>query len=278
MTSPETPAIPSPETSAEHPETPDEIAAGTAADGSRRPIPRPRTFRPGSPAPWAHLGVEERRPLPLERVRAAVKAGQPRAGEASTGGPWRTLAGEVIEASPAAVLVALFEEEGDTRVVLTVRSDRLRSHQGEVAFPGGRLDAGEGVVAAALREAFEEVSLDPGLVEVVGELTPMPTRSSNTLMTPVVATLRGRTPLRANPAEVDRVFDVALSELAADGAFHEEWWSVRDRPGPSPPPGEFPVWFFDVAGETVWGATARTLVELLCLVLGVERPESAPVP
>jgi 8-oxo-dGTP pyrophosphatase MutT (NUDIX family) len=208
-----------------------------------------------------------------------VAATQPPAGETRPGGPWRTLAGEVLDGSPAAVLVALFEEAGDTRVVLTVRSDRLRSHQGEVAFPGGRLDAGEGVVAGALREAFEEVSLDPGLVDVVGELTPMPTRSSNTLMTPVVATLKGRPSLRANPGEVERVFDVALSELAADGAFHEEWWSVRDRPGPPPPSGgEFPVWFFEVAGETVWGATARTLVELLCLVLGVKRPESAPVP
>ncbi len=200
---------------------------------------------------------------------------QPPPGEGRPGGPWRTLAGDVLEGSPAAVLVALFEEAGDTRVILTVRSDHLRSHQGEVAFPGGRLDAGEGVAGAALREAFEEVSLDPGLVDVVGELTPMPTRSSNTIMTPVVATLKGRPSLEANPGEVERVFDVALSDLAADGAFHEEWWSVRDRPTPPrPPAGEFPVWFFAVAGETVWGATARTLVELLCLVLGVER---APV-
>ena len=69
------------------------------------------------------------------------------------------------------------------------------------------------------------------------------------------------------------MFDVALSELAADGVFHEEWWSApgrRRRAGV--PDGEFPVWFFEVAGETVWGATARTLVELLCLVLGVDVP------
>ncbi len=130
-----------------------------------------------------------------------------------------------------------------------------------------------------MREAYEEVSLDPDLVEVVGELTPMPTRSSNTVMTPVVATVAGRPSLRANPGEVDRVFDVALSELAADGAFHEEWWTVGDRPGGArPEPGEFPVWFFEVAGETIWGATARTLVELLCLVLGVDAPGPGPGP
>ena len=60
------------------------------------------------------------------------------------------------------MLVPLFEEGGEARVVLTVRSDHLRSHQGEVAFPGGRLEPGEGIVEGALREAAEEVPLDPG--------------------------------------------------------------------------------------------------------------------
>ena len=69
------------------------------------------------------------------------------------------------------------------------------------------------------------------------------------------------------------MFDVALVRLVADGVFHEEWWSVPGRAGAAGiPDGEFPVWFFEVAGETVWGATARTLVELLCLVLGVDVP------
>ncbi len=136
------------------------------------------------------------------------------------------------------MLVPLFEEAGETRVVLTVRSDRLRSHQGEVAFPGGRLEPGEGVVAAALREATEEVSLDPSLVTVIGQLTAMPTVSSNTVMTPVVGALARRPVLQPNPAEVDRVFDVALADLLADGVFHEEWWTVPGRLGPSglPPP------------------------------------------
>jgi 8-oxo-dGTP pyrophosphatase MutT (NUDIX family) len=164
-------------------------------------------------------------------------------------------------------------------VILTVRSDRLRSHQGEVAFPGGRLEAGEGVVAGALRESYEEVGLDPGVVTVIGRLTPMPTLSSNTVMTPVVGTLEGRPALLANPTEVERIFDVALNELVADGVFHEEWWSVPGRPAvPGSPDGEFPVWFFEVAGETVWGATARTLVELVSSVLRVPAPRSLPAP
>ena len=189
--------------------------------------------------------------------------------------PWRALIAEGVPARPAAVLVPLFEEAGETRVILTVRSDRLRSHQGEVAFPGGRLEAGESLVEAALREAHEEVDLDPDLVTMVGELTTMPTVSSDTVMTPMVGVLASRPATRASPDEVDRVFDVALADLVADGVFHEEWWSVPGRTGVSGLPGsEFPVWFFEVAGETVWGATARTLVELICLVLGVPVPSS----
>ena len=71
------------------------------------------------------------------------------------------------------------------------------------------------------------------------------------------------------------MFDVALVDLLADGVFAEELWAVPGRPGiGGEPGGEFPVWFFSVAGETVWGATARVLTELLCLVLGVPEPPS----
>jgi 8-oxo-dGTP pyrophosphatase MutT (NUDIX family) len=248
--------------------------ADNPVDAVRRAIPRPPHQRGGSPAPWARLPVGERSVITLDRVLAALSDDRSQR-DGRSGEPWRSLAGHVVGGRPAAVLVPLFEEEGETRVVLTVRSDRLRSHQGEVAFPGGRLDGDEGVVDGALREASEEVGLDPRLVTVVGELTAMPTVSSNTVMTPVVATLPARPSLTANPGEVERVFDVALRELAADGVFHEEWWAVSERTGaPGFPDGEFPVWFFDVAGETVWGATARTLVELICVVLGVGVPPS----
>jgi 8-oxo-dGTP pyrophosphatase MutT (NUDIX family) len=242
----------------------------------RKAIPRPPQHRAGSAAPWAALPAGDRTRITLDRVRAALAAGElQRRGGSRVGEPWRSRHGVVGAGRPAAVLVPLFEEDGEARVILTVRSDRLSSHRGEVAFPGGRLDGGEGVVAGAMREASEEVGLDPGLVTVVGQLTAMPTVSSDTVMTPVVATLEERPRLAGNPDEVERVFDVALSELVADGVFHEEWWSVPGRPaGLGLPEGEFPVWFFEVAGETVWGATARTLVELLSSILGVTVPPS----
>jgi 8-oxo-dGTP pyrophosphatase MutT (NUDIX family) len=246
---------------------------------SERSIPRPPSHRDGSPAPWAGLSAGLRSGLTLDRVRQSLEDDRRDRSDRRTHEPWRTLAGRVMAGSPAAVLVALFEEEGLARVVLTVRSDRLRSHRGEVAFPGGRIDGEESVVEAALREAAEEVALDPSLATVIGELTPMPTVASNTVMTPVVAALDRRPELTANPAEVGRIFDVALSDLVADGVFHEEWWSVPGRmTALGLPDAEFPVWFFEVAGETVWGATARTLMELVCLCLGVPFPLSWPAP
>jgi len=101
----------------------------------------------------------------------------------------------------------------------------------------------------------------------------MPTVSSNTLMTPVVATLDGRPVTDPAPDEVARVFDVALVDLVGDGVWAEELWAVPGRQGADGRQGgEFPVWFFTAAGETIWGATARVLTELLCLVLGVDGP------
>jgi len=244
------------------------------APAHRRSIPRPPGHRTGAPAPWAGLPLARRSHISLRQVRSALDDDRlERLGP--TPEPWSAPPGRPGEGRPAAVLVPLFEEDGESRVVLTVRSNQLRSHQGEVALPGGRLDIGEGVIEAALREAREEVSLDSSLVTVIGQLTALPTVSSNTVMTPVVGVLDRRPTLRANPSEVHRIFDVSLRELVAEGAFHEEWWTVPDRVDRSGfPEGEFPVWFFDVADETVWGATARTLMELICLVLAVPFPPS----
>jgi 8-oxo-dGTP pyrophosphatase MutT (NUDIX family) len=168
-----------------------------------------------------------------------------------------------VVAAPSAVLVALFEEDGETRVVLTRRSTQLRTHRGQVSFPGGRIDDGEDPVAAAVREAHEEIGLDPALVQPVGYLVRAFAFSTGAPITPVVATLPERPVLVANPAEVDRAFDASLADLAAN--FTEEWWSEPDLP-------KFAMYFFSVEGETVWGATARMLVDLLTtlLVTGVQ--------
>lgn len=161
-------------------------------------------------------------------------------------------------AAPSAVLVALFEEDGEARVLLTRRSARLRTHRGQVSFPGGRLEVGEDAIAAAVREAREETGLDPALVRPVCYLARASAFSTGEPITPVVAALGSRPDLVANPDEVDRVFDASLADLAA--GFTEEWWS-------EPGLGRFAMYFFSVETETVWGATARVLVDLLTIVL-----------
>jgi 8-oxo-dGTP pyrophosphatase MutT (NUDIX family) len=179
--------------------------------------------------------------------------------------------------NPSAVLVAMFEEDGETRVVLTRRSRRLRSHKGEVSFPGGRCEVGETPQQAAIREAQEETGLSPDAVKVIGSLSPLTTFSSLSYVQPIVGTLAARPELIASPAEVERVFDVQLSDLIRDGVFREERWQMPEDVikseraavlrAPVAPDGTFPVWFFELPGDTVWGATARILVELLSAVL-----------
>jgi 8-oxo-dGTP pyrophosphatase MutT (NUDIX family) len=246
-------------------------------------IPRPADWRLGDPAPWASLPSTERRDITMSRVRAALAAhGQSGPVPAEMGadgvlGPSTVINESVINESMihvsaarvinAAVLAVLFEEAGEARLILTRRSSGLRSHQGEVSFPGGRLDPGEDPPQAALREAFEEISLDPARVTTEGWIHPVLTVTSGSLVMPIVASVPGRPHLVASPAEVERVFDVSLRELADAENFHEERWRIAGRHIPGANDDSFNVWFFEVEGEMIWGATARMIHELLSLVL-----------
>ena len=239
-------------------------------------IPRPPTWRPGGPAPWAAVEPERRTRIGIDRVLDALvalgQAGPVPDGVESDGifdSP--IVVGESPAPSPrrvnAGVLAPLFEEDGEVRVVLTRRSIDLRTHQGQVSFPGGRIDEGEDATTAALREAHEEVGLDPSLVTTVGWLHPVMTLVSASLIMPVLATVAERPHLVANPTEVERAFDVSLAELADPDIFHEERWRIAGRTIPGTDDDSFPVWFFEVSGEMVWGATARMIHELLSIVL-----------
>jgi 8-oxo-dGTP pyrophosphatase MutT (NUDIX family) len=166
------------------------------------------------------------------------------------------------------VLVPLFEEDGETRVVLTRRSSELRTHRGQVSFPGGRMDPGEQAAAAALREAHEEIGLEQGEVSVAGWLHPLFTLTGSSLVLPVVGVLAGRPTVSPNPAEVARVFDVELADLVGDGVYQEETWDPYEA-WSSDGPEMRQIWFFGVEGERVWGATARILHELALLSLGL---------
>jgi 8-oxo-dGTP pyrophosphatase MutT (NUDIX family) len=220
------------------------------ARGGHQHIPRPPRFRAGGAPPWAAL-TDDDRAVTVDQVRKAVET-------APTGRP---LAPTVRGAQAAAVLVPVFEEDGVARLILTRRSTNLPSHQGQVAFPGGKVHTGEAAEAGALREAHEEVGIPPDTVDVVGPLEELATVASQFVLEPFVGVLPERPVMVPNPGEVARIFDVAVSDLMEPSVYHEERW---DLPGM----GDRPMHFFDVADETVWGATARILYDLLVLVTG----------
>jgi 8-oxo-dGTP pyrophosphatase MutT (NUDIX family) len=218
------------------------------ARGGAQIGPRPPDARPGPPAPWAGLD-EPARVVDLARVRRALAASPPRPSLVERSG-----------GRAAAVLVPLWEEDGSVWVLLTRRAAHLRTHKGEVSFPGGGQDPGESLTDTALREAWEEVALDPATVELVGELDHVSTRSSEVYIVPYVGFLPGRPAgLVASPVEVDEILLVPLTELMLDEVFREEVWDFDDALRP--------MHFFELVGDTVWGATARILHQFLALVL-----------
>ena len=213
-------------------------------------IPRPEGATMGAPARWEALADVDR-VITVADVASSLRDRVP--GSMVTGAPGA--------ARPSAVLVPLYEHDGEAHVVLTRRSPHLRTHRWEIAFPGGRQDPGETLWETALREAHEEVALDGSTVECLGELDRLRTVSSNSGIVPFVARLPDRPDLVPNPAEVERILHVPLGELLAPGVHREERWRW---PGAD---DDRAVHFFELEGDTVWGATANLLVQLLTLGL-----------
>lgn len=172
------------------------------------------------------------------------------------GGDWAVAAHDPDPArvlTDAAVLIAVIDRASPT-LLLTRRTQHLRRHAGQVAFPGGRIDPDDaGPVAAALREAQEEVALDPALVSVIGTTDPYETGTGYSI-TPVLGIIPPGLPLVANPAEVDTMFEVPLDHVL-DPANHQartgEWQGRARR-----------FYVIESGGHEIWGATAAMLVNL----------------
>jgi 8-oxo-dGTP pyrophosphatase MutT (NUDIX family) len=167
------------------------------------------------------------------------------------------LEGQLPHARKAAVLVGLFDQEGEPTILFIRRSSTLRAHSGEIAFPGGGVDPIDStLIMAALREAQEEIGLDPARVDVLGVLEPVFTVVSNYLIIPVVAFLpQGLGTLQLQASEVTEVILVSLQELTNPDIYHTEEWARAGRTRI--------VYFYDYGSYRIWGATARILHALL---------------
>jgi 8-oxo-dGTP pyrophosphatase MutT (NUDIX family) len=156
------------------------------------------------------------------------------------------------QATPAAVLIAVTDAR-DPSVVLTVRREHLRTHAGQVAFPGGRIDPGEDAVGAALRESHEELLLDPAAVEVIGTLDPYATVTGYRI-TPVIGVIAPGPDLTPHQDEVADWFEAPLAHLLdpANQQRRAALFAGRERH------------YYEImwGNRRIWGATAAIIVNL----------------
>jgi 8-oxo-dGTP pyrophosphatase MutT (NUDIX family) len=196
--------------------------------------------------------------LKLEDFRRRFARSSARAAQAPTVYGDEGLRPDPTGLRPAAVLVPVVARDPDSpagpTVLLTRRAAHLRDHSGQVSFPGGRVHADDpSPEATALREAREEIGLDPARVEVLGRMAEYRTRTGFRI-TPVVAVVTPPFELQPDPSEVDEIFEVPLAFLLdpANHQRHSREWQGELR------------WFFAMPYERhyIWGATAALLVNL----------------
>jgi 8-oxo-dGTP pyrophosphatase MutT (NUDIX family) len=193
--------------------------------------------------------LEERLKLPLPGAAAhnmmrAVPVGPIRPDFSNTQPP-----------RPGAVLICLYEKDGEIVFPLIKRTEYLGAHSGQISLPGGKAEPNEEAIGTALREAEEEIGVDPGQIRIIGTLTDFFVIPSNFLVTPVVAASMYTPGFRPDPREVTRILTAQLFELTRQDAIRNKEILAG---------GKFPMMapHFEVEGEIVWGATAMILNEL----------------
>lgn len=155
---------------------------------------------------------------------------------------------------PASVLVPVMRRGDELTVLLTRRSDQLRSHKGQISFPGGRRDEGDvSAAAAALREAQEEVAMPPSSVEIVGYLDDYPT-ITRYMVTPVVGIVSGEPSLYAHEDEVAELIEVPLEFVLTPKSFERKSFMQSGI--------KVPFYELNFGSHRIWGATAGMLWNL----------------
>lgn len=153
------------------------------------------------------------------------------------------------------VLVVLYDKDGQTQLILTRRRDDLNDHAGQISFPGGRREVGENLQMTAIREAEEEIGLDPAALTVLGRLTCLYIPPTDYEVHPFVAWYDGQPVFRRQAEEVAQIIEVPLAFLLDPANRFEESWNYRGMTVQVP--------FYLIESHKVWGATAMMLSEFL---------------
>lgn len=168
------------------------------------------------------------------------------------------------------VLALFYAHEGTVWLPLILRPTYTGVHSGQVGFPGGGREPGDAdLTATALREAWEEVGVPAEQVQVLGTLSPLFVFASNYLVQPTVGWTPSRPAFNADPYEVAQLLETPLATLLDPATIHREPWNLRGT--------QVEVPYYSVLGQTVWGATAMMLAELLSLPAMALAPGIAPV-
>jgi 8-oxo-dGTP pyrophosphatase MutT (NUDIX family) len=159
-------------------------------------------------------------------------------------------------ARAAAVLIPIIAG-AEPSVIFTLRTETLRSHSGQISFPGGSIDAGESAADAALREACEEIGLDPSVVTMLGELDTFPTFVSGFTVTPFIGWIDQMPALSPSPHEVAEVIVVPIAKLTDE---------IRSEPGFEHGGRTYPTEAWEWEDHVIWGVTARVVRNFLELL------------
>ena len=217
--------------------------------GGEQKIPRPQNWEMGSSPPWQKANQTK---LTLHSIEKSLEQFRP-----------NEITRENYERS-SSVMIPLYEEDDQVHMILTRRSKMMRHHTSEISFPGGNSEPEDtDEWATAKREAYEEINLDPALPKKIGTLESFITVGSKSFVTPVVATLDGRPELKANPYEVEKILHVPLTELLLPEVYHEEVWELRKGQQRN-------IHFFELIGDTVWGATGSMIKQFLTIIHGIQ--------